>query len=1207
MPQARSLVSKFSFALAAYLIILIPAAVYYYFYTESQKEYFSARNFRQLWVMSEQLRFTLSNYRNVLENAATEHDPRRYLSRFVKELIWVEGVDARPGQGFFLRPIVENGEWMIRLSYHGNNGSGIVADRVAADMIERFPGARVFDHIMLASDPKTIIYQNGTTGLRFTSLESLGLPGKPGEAPLRGASRLYSRVMISGEPYEIYLQPMPVGDAGDKTAPAEWTLCALVRSKTFLTESLAISYDVIISFLSICFLILLTLPLLRFRNLSGWESVGLRDIVVVFACSCSFAGVFVLFGLHVFHYELREPQEMRLEPLAEDIASKFQTELREISSQLRSYCDAPDLWDQVARHAPFRRSPGWKPNALPAPAQQETSTLITARTYPWLKFVVWADEAGWQWIKWDVRASVTPFINIAERINGLKNSDPWELPAKQGETMLPFRLELVFSQNTGEYIANYVVRTKDCMERSVTDGLRREIYHNDPLIRKGFAYVATELRSALTPILPPDTGFAIVDETGKTLVHSEAVRNQWENFLVESDDDGRLRAAISSRGTTSLNLRYKGTEHDLFVMPLEGIPFSLVVFRDNANLNTMHLETQTLSAFLLVSFLFCLTLAGTALLRLTSRAYPARWIWPDENLAAVYSGNTVLNVLLTILVCFWTVFARSAELYFAVVVIGSLAFFLNIVALMKHRAFAFRGWLPLALVAGVLLLCFVLFTDPRHALLLGSGLAVVMLIGGSPAVRRWMERPARISYTASYGLAAATLICAVGIVPAFACFRIAHDLEMELLIRSAQIDISRKVVSRIADAYRKHEENREVRYVAFSQGQDVTLPVFRRDDVLRWRYFEHLLHTTLSFPSGEPEAFPTETGSGFQRFLARMRVAYNRGVSHTSGIPLSERSQNWRWASGPWPRLQYWDQSEGGASRRFATIVSTDFHPLIHLTRGTLREAAPVLLVWTALGGLAFAFALASLRWVARSLAMPEMAVLGMRAEPVTAAAAASGNRSGTDSIDDWQSANLHLALLLEGQPNRDRILALFQRECGVSGVLRQIGAGLLRDPGFHPPNEAALQHAILEACEGHYDGLWKRLSSQQRFVLYRLAVDGMVNPANHAILYSLLRAGLIIATPRFEIFNDTFRTYILRHIDPEEATLWASEKAKKPLAPTRVLVIVMVAAMIGFLFFTQPELLQTSVGFFTALAAAIGALMKLLPSSQEQKPAAES
>jgi hypothetical protein len=1208
MGKTRSALARFSVPLVAYLLLLVPASIYYFFYTQSQKEYFSARNFRQLTVMSEQVRFTLNNYRNIFENASTKEDPKKFLESFVKELKDVRVEYAKPAGGgpgtlaqhvettpFFITLANQNGAWHISLVYMDNvRGIRIHAHRDIRDMISSFPGAEVFDDVLLASDEGAIVYQGGKSSLRFTSLDGLQLPSPQSasastpktaspapRASLRGASRLFTGFEISGKKYDVYLQPLPIGYTDGNGKSSEWTLCALVRSRRFLAESLAISYDLIISFVLLSVLLLLTLPVVRLKSLTEWESLRLRDIVSLFVCTGCIASLAVLLGLHLYHFEIRESKSSPLEPLSRSVNEEIRKELQQISLQLKAFCDSDRLWNQIAAHSADRNAE--RPPGPLSTQQQESSTRIgpLLEHYPHLNFAVWADQAGWQWIKWDVRHTVTPFINIDERLQGLKQGDPWHLPADNGSAFLPFRLELVFSQNTGEYIANYVVRTRTCIAQPA-DEQRAAIYKQDPLITRGYAYIATELRSLIRPVLPPGVGFALVDQSGKTLAHSDAIRNQWENFFVETDEDDKLRAAVLARDITPLHIRYQGRDHEAFITPvLSDMPYSLIVFRDVTNLRTMHLETQTLAGLLLVPYLGLMALAGALSVYLSSRNYPAEWVWPNSDYAKCYRGNTISCGLLLITMAVWIVFARSPELYFSVVAIGSVAGVMTVIVLKSRCTQARPIWALGIMLAAVALLSFLCFADPAKALLLPVSLAAALFIYYSRPLQGLIERSWGFSTQSSYALAATLLMAVVGVLPSIACFKIAHDLELGLLVRSAQIGISNAARDKIAAARKKFEERRE------------NSDAFASDSVFLQPYISPF-GTAVKFGTPREPGEETHHVTAFEKFLTAARVAYNRGVRQTSGVPLTQATENWTWVNGPWPTLQYRSRPDAAD----ALVVQTSFHPLVWLTSlAGVQETLPSLAFWTVLSCLTLTGVFLYVRYFVTRLTMPEIAAARPERSPLPAiaAAAAAGGSHTAESGEGWPATVARFRDAVQTNPQCSELVAIFEREFETTDTLRQIGKEIAEDCSIATATPATLLYAALD-CDAHYKSLWRSLSTREHFVLYHLAADGLVNPRNSTVLHRLIRAGLVVPRPRFEIFNESFRLYILGHVRPIEASAWANQRARHSSHSTRTLVLVLLLALIVFLFLTQPELVQTSVGLLTALAAALGALMKLLP-----------
>jgi len=157
--------------------------------------------------------------------------------------------------------------------------------------------------------------------------------------------------------------------------------------------------------------------------------------------------------------------------------------------------------------------------------------------------------------------------------------------------------------------------------------------------------VATALRAAFDPVLPPGFGFAVVNDDGKVLLHSDRTRNLEENLVQECDGDARLRSAILRHRSIALDVPYYGRPYRLVVEPLAQMPWTLVVFRDRGRLADV---TALIGLSWIVLFggyflVYLLALAGVGILR---PGYRAVWLWPDPNRIADYHRASALLAVL---------------------------------------------------------------------------------------------------------------------------------------------------------------------------------------------------------------------------------------------------------------------------------------------------------------------------------------------------------------------------------------------------------------------------------------------------------------------------------------------------------------------------------------------------------------------------------
>src|SRR6185295_12242565 len=102
--------------------------------------------------------------------------------------------------------------------------------------------------------------------------------------------------------------------------------------------------------------------------------------------------------------------------------------------------------------------------------------------------------------------------------------------------------------------------------------------------------MGSRLLSLMRPVLPASFGMALLDSSGYVLVHSDSRRNRVENFLLECDNDGVLDAGLKARHARWITTRYGGLPHELYLQPVRGTDWTLVMFRDKTLLGALNLE-----------------------------------------------------------------------------------------------------------------------------------------------------------------------------------------------------------------------------------------------------------------------------------------------------------------------------------------------------------------------------------------------------------------------------------------------------------------------------------------------------------------------------------------------------------------------------------------------------------------------------------------
>ncbi len=172
-------------------------------------------------------------------------------------------------------------------------------------------------------------------------------------------------------------------------------------------------------------------------------------------------------------------------------------------------------------------------------------------------------------------------------------------------------------------------------------------------------------------------------------------------------------------------------------------------------------------------------------------------------------------------------------------------------------------------------------------------------------------------------------------------------------------------------------------------------------------------------------------------------------------------------------------------------------------------------------------------------------------------------------------------------------LLRILESECAFTGRLQDVGAEICAQVNLAEASPEALLSEILERARPYYQGLWGTCSKEEKVALFDLAQDGFLNSENPGV-YRLVNKRLVVRAPHLRLLNESFRRFIVAagRVEPVEA--WGPESAtsrwgllKAPLAGVLALVAV-------FLFVTQPQVFQSSIGFVAALSAGLPALFKL-------------
>ena len=188
-------------------------------------------------------------------------------------------------------------------------------------------------------------------------------------------------------------------------------------------------------------------------------------------------------------------------------------------------------------------------------------------------------------------------------------------------------------------------------------------------------------------------------------------------------------------------------------------------------------------------------------------------------------------------------------------------------------------------------------------------------------------------------------------------------------------------------------------------------------------------------------------------------------------------------------------------------------------------------------------------------------------------------------------------AVMLEAGAH-PRLREIVQRECDGIPFLYSLKNDLYRYYNVVPVHELEEEEVILKIQSLallHYQSLWASCSPEQRYIIYDLAQDGLVNSRNVELTNTLIRKGIFKYEGTLQLMNDSFRNFVLTVIKAEDV-LQMERNAKSGAWHTlRSPLMLILLALAGFLMFTQEESFGKLIGFLTSLTASVPILINLI------------
>ena len=450
--------------------------------------------------------------------------------------------------------------------------------------------------------------------------------------------------------------------------------------------------------------------------------------------------------------------------------------------------------------------------------------------------------------------------------------------------------------------------------------------------------------SLIDPILPLGYGFALVDDTGLVLFHSDKTKNGRENFREESDWSKELYAGTFGHSSQhSLRINYLGKDCRALMLPIPGVtqaPWSLIVYTDLTPERTVALQTMTMAATLLLSILAIPGLLVAIWCLVRRPLFAPEWFWPNQHRMASYLYQICLYTLLIVAFLFLGFRGPIEQIVVACAAVPYSAMLLTLWCYRRYPSAADRarggnaGYsaaAPMALTvlgAAVFLSLLIFHWSHLKALTI---LPVIVAIGAVPLLegpRRYVATMVRyrrradasgqksslrsraFNYNHCYALGVLLLLLLIGVLVPMALFRGCMAVERRLDVKQAQLHLASAVAERWGTIQRDCEGD---------EGGSAACEKLMAPNSNLWR---EIVLRPASFGDREPSIVRHEDPCGdgshktpcgeelyedwFRGLVYLLHHQYNSSAAETLGV-IQDRvalkpggsTPDWSWENGP--------------------------------------------------------------------------------------------------------------------------------------------------------------------------------------------------------------------------------------------------------------------------------------------------------------------
>jgi hypothetical protein len=524
----------------------------------------------------------------------------------------------------------------------------------------------VFDDYLIFSDGRTV-YETFPAGISYVKADSLmGLNKGMSRSSLHDFN-------ISGKDYKVFLQPVHF------TSETEWVIAGLLSARRYEVEKKQLPPQVVLLLITLGFCVIVLAPWIKLFHMGGKDRLTVVD--GAFSVLVSMLLVSILF-LCFFKYNLpfrTDDSPDSKSVLANNIADAFKKEIDSVYIKLNEYNNGlKEHMDSLGKDIIYieKIKTFFSLDSLGKRDHPVHQTLLDKLSHDTsINHFYWLNRNGDEIFRWSRDSLIPPHGNFIARnyFTNVIQGKTYSLRSPYDRTIHSFYLDQVISWTSGNFTS--------VLSIPYSDG-------HDTVAAASF-----KMRSLTNAILPAGYQFALIDNDGKVLYHSQPSHNLNENLLDKFSAADELQSSLNSHTEATFRTNYLSRHYNVKVKPLTEIPYFIVILSDTAFKETRDLEIYSFTFTLLVLFIAFLLLEMLVLFFASAKRsflkkhlFDTTWIGPKISMHYEYLFAAAFNFITIIaLLC---LFAFPSFLTYGFILLFSISYltlFLNQLYYKKYK------------------------------------------------------------------------------------------------------------------------------------------------------------------------------------------------------------------------------------------------------------------------------------------------------------------------------------------------------------------------------------------------------------------------------------------------------------------------------------------------------------------------------------------